>query len=70
MEITKGRAIIQIDSKGKALPRGKGQRWERSVRAGEDPGRVARELLWARYRFSKSGKDFNRRLSYPTTGIV
>ena len=62
--------LTLVDSQGRALQRGKGQRWERSVRDDETPERVARELLWARYRATKSGSNFNRRLNYPPIGIV
>jgi hypothetical protein len=64
-----GGVVQLVDSQGRALPRGK-ERWERSLREGEDPGRVARELLWARFRATKQGKDFNRRLNYPPVGIA
>ena len=65
-----GGVLQLVDSKGRALQRGKGQKWERSIAASEDPGRVARELLWARYRATRQGKDFNRRLNYRPLGIV
>jgi hypothetical protein len=45
-------------------------RWERRLREGEDPGQVARELLWARYRANKRGSDFSRPIHYGRTGIV
>ncbi len=34
----------------------------------EDHAQVARRLLWRRYRATKSGSDFNRRLDYPKRG--
>jgi hypothetical protein len=64
-----GGVVQLIDSQGRALPRGK-ERWERSLREGEDPGRVARELLWARYRATRRGSDFNRPLHYRPLGVA
>ena len=65
-----GGVVQLVDSEGRALQRGKGQRWERSLREGEDPDRVVRELLWARYRATRRGNDFNRRLNYRPLGVV
>jgi len=64
-----GGMVTLVDDAGKALPRGKGA-WSRKLREGEDAERAARELLWARYRATKRGSDFNRRLNYPDLGIV
>jgi hypothetical protein len=65
--------VTLVDSQGKALPRksaGKSQTWSRKLRDGEDAERAARDLLWAKFRASRSGSDFNRPINYPPTGVV
>jgi|SRR5262245_9468745 len=72
-----GALVTLTDSSGKPLPRGKPLRrgdpaptWSRRMRDGEDAQRVARELLWAKYRTTKSKTDFGRTIRYPRSGIV
>src|SRR5262249_52774041 len=45
-------------------------RWERRLREGEEARQAARELLWARYRASKRGSDFNRPLNWPPVTVA
>lgn len=45
-------------------------RWERRLREGEDALQAVRELLWAKYRASKKGTDFNRPLRLPPYSIA
>jgi hypothetical protein len=44
--------------------------WSRKLRPDEDAGRVARDLLWTKYRAQKGRSDFNRPLRFSSTGIV
>jgi hypothetical protein len=37
---------------------------------GETETQVARRLIWRRYRATKNGSDFNRRITYPRVGIA
>jgi hypothetical protein len=66
--------VMLCDSDGHALHRNGGvfsarsiaspTRWERKLKNGEDPLRVARDLLWSKWK-SQRGSDFHRPLRPP-----
>ncbi|MBR0882235.1 hypothetical protein JQ608_34855 [Bradyrhizobium liaoningense] len=37
---------------------------------GETEAKVANRLLWRRYRATRSGSDFNRRITYPPLSVA
>jgi hypothetical protein len=45
-------------------------RYERRLREGEDPRRVARELLLQKWKATKKGTDFSKPLRYSNAGII
>jgi hypothetical protein len=74
-----GDTIVLTDMEGRPLVRDtivrrRGDpvllRWERKLSAGEDIGRCARELLWTRYRATRRGSDFGRRLDMSKWGSI
>lgn len=72
--------VTLVDPAGKPLMRGVGPisarssvaplRWERKLQPGENALTAAKQLLWAKYRSTKSGNDFNRPLNLPGFSVV
>lgn len=70
--VVEGNTVTLTTSSGEPLRRatmarrGEAANWSRKLQPGEDAGRVARDLLWAKYRTDKGRSDFSRPLGYPT----